>query len=129
MVRTRGMLPSSQKSCTAALAVPIAAPAVTTGSAAMVVTIPSRARPLALRSVSCQLVRARAGADASIAYPFRPVVLMPSTSSRWKATKKRKTGSSESTAMANIGPMEVCPPESMNSRSPMGTVYFFRSFR
>ena len=60
------MLPYSQKSCTAALAVATAAPAVTTGSAAAVVTNPASARVLALRTVSRQSVRGCTGADWSI---------------------------------------------------------------
>lgn len=55
-------------------------------------------------------------------HPFSPLVLMPSTSIRWKARKNRNTGSSDSTDMANIGPTALWLVESMNSVSATGTV-------
>jgi hypothetical protein len=140
-----GNLPRSQRCRTAYDPVASAAPAVTTGSAAMISTKPSSARSAASRRCSCQPRRTRAGragADSAgpawiglawmvvvMGQPFRPLVLMPSTSIRWKARKNRKTGSSDSTDMANIGPTALVPVESRNARSPMGTVNFVRSFR
>src|SRR4051812_36937242 len=49
---------------------------------------------------------------------------MPSTSIRWKARKNRNTGTRESTDIANIGPTETWPEESMKERSATGTVFF-----
>jgi hypothetical protein len=55
-------------------------------------------------------------------HPLIPLVLMPSTMSRWNTRKNRNTGTSESTDIANMGPTAFCPLESRNSRNPIGTV-------
>lgn len=54
---------------------------------------------------------------------------MPSTKYFCKAKKIIKQGIRDSTDIANNGPQEEEPVESINSRSPSGTVYLSAEFK
>ncbi len=105
----------ARRSASTAQAAAKAVGAVSTGTAATTTSSPSSRQSASSSVRSCQrrpVAAARAERLLAVptrccrtsAQPFSPVVATPLTRNRWKATKNRPIGSSDSTDMANMAP-------------------------
>src|SRR5699024_11073274 len=62
-------------------------------------------------------------------YPFKPLVLIPSTTYRWKMKKTINTGINDTTDMANMAPQFETDSLLKNMFKAMETVYFEGLFK